>query len=110
MINTEIRDKNEDGSLPTAGGSKRRRAGLTWMGTSCDADAQQVQLVCFPKYLQWYFTDDECVREHAISVESSAFSSVLARLSQFRGMFVSGFIEGKNKQRRRAIRLRGCQP
>jgi predicted amidohydrolase len=58
------------------------------------ADRQQVELVCFPEcYLQGYLCDARAAGEQALILTSATFDTLLKRFSDFRCMFVFGFIE-----------------
>jgi predicted amidohydrolase len=58
-----------------------RRATQFMQACLAKADSQQIDLLCFPEcYLQGYLTDSSAAWKHAISLNSSAFSDLLARL------------------------------
>lgn len=61
---------------------------------AAQADAQGVDLLLFPEcFLQGYLVDEQHVREHALSLDSARFASVLERLAPIVATLVFGIIE-----------------
>ena len=63
-------------------------------GFAAQADADGAQLLVFPEcFLQGYLVEERHVREHALSLDSSRFATLLERLAPIKPTLVIGAIE-----------------